>query len=277
MPCTSTRSLTLTDWTSAAGEGSLSRPGFGYARARWGGDCTFGCWARRVPPPPCSRFRARRGPARPRSRRSASSPARPPRACASAKGSIANRVPTFDGVPIDANVTLPATRSRNLPLVIQLHGWAGSKSGLGSSKEWAEDGYAVLNYSARGFGDSCGSLASRTADPSGCARGWVHLAGLALRGARLPVPRRPAGRPGHRGAAQDRRDGRLVRRRPVADPRHPARPRSTQERQLRAVAQPGREADGDRRRRPDDPVVRPRALAHPERRHARHRGHGPDR
>ena len=91
------------------------------------------------------------------------------------EGSIATRVPTFDGVPIDANVTLPATRSKNLPLVIQLHGWAGSKSGLGSSKEWAEDGYAVLNYSARGFGDSCGSIASRTADPNGCARGWVHL------------------------------------------------------------------------------------------------------
>ncbi len=91
------------------------------------------------------------------------------------EGSIANRVPTWDGVPIDANVTLPATRSKSLPLVIQLHGWAGSKSGLGSSKEWAEDGYAVLNYSARGFGNSCGSLASRTADPDGCARGWVHL------------------------------------------------------------------------------------------------------
>ena len=91
------------------------------------------------------------------------------------EGSIATRVPTFDGVPIDANVTLPATRSKNLPLVIQLHGWAGSKSGLGSSKEWAEDGYAVLNYSARGFGDSCGSIASRTADPNGCGRGWVHL------------------------------------------------------------------------------------------------------
>ncbi len=91
------------------------------------------------------------------------------------EGSIANRVPTFDGVPIDVNVTLPATRSRNLPLVIQLHGWAGSKSGLGSSKEWAEDGYAVLNYSARGFGHSCGSIASRTAAPSACARGWVHL------------------------------------------------------------------------------------------------------
>ena len=92
------------------------------------------------------------------------------------EGSVATRVPTFDGVPLDVNVTLPAKRSKNLPLVIQLHGWAGSKSGLGSSKEWAEDGYAVLNYSARGFGQSCGSVASRTADPDGCARGWVHLA-----------------------------------------------------------------------------------------------------
>ena len=91
------------------------------------------------------------------------------------EGSIATRVATFDGVPLDVNVTLPATASRNLPLIVQLHGWAGRKSGLGSSKEWAEDGYAVLNYSARGFGDSCGSAASRTADPTGCARGWVHL------------------------------------------------------------------------------------------------------
>ena len=92
------------------------------------------------------------------------------------EGSIATRVATFDGVPLDVNVTLPAKRSKQLPLVIQLHGWAGSKSGLGASKEWAEDGYAVLNYTARGFGGSCGSAASRAAAPDACARGWVHLA-----------------------------------------------------------------------------------------------------
>ena len=91
------------------------------------------------------------------------------------EGSVATRVQTWDGVPLDVNVTLPAKRSKNLPLVIQLHGWSGSKSGLSSSKEWAEDGYAVLNYSARGFGQSCGSLASRTAAPAACAKGWVHL------------------------------------------------------------------------------------------------------
>ena len=91
-------------------------------------------------------------------------------------GAIATRVKTFDGVPIDVNVTLPADRDRRLPLIVQLHGYGGSKSGLQSSREWALKGYAVLNYSARGFGDSCGSQASRTADPQGCEKGWVHLA-----------------------------------------------------------------------------------------------------
>jgi hypothetical protein len=86
------------------------------------------------------------------------------------------KVPTFDGVPLDVDVALPATGESNLPLVIQLHGWGGKKSGLGDMKPWAQRGYAVVNYTARGFGDSCGSPASRLADPAGCAQGWVHLA-----------------------------------------------------------------------------------------------------
>jgi hypothetical protein len=91
-------------------------------------------------------------------------------------GSVDKRIKTFDGVPLDVNVTLPATGNGPFPLVIQLHGWGGSKSGLPASKPWAEKGYAVINYSARGFGDSCGSESSRQADPEGCERGWVHLA-----------------------------------------------------------------------------------------------------
>ena len=89
---------------------------------------------------------------------------------------MATRVPTFDGVPLDVNVTLPPGASKNLPLVVQLHGWGGSKSGVGASKDWAAAGYAVLNYTARGFGASCGSQASRDAHPKGCAKGWIHLA-----------------------------------------------------------------------------------------------------
>ena len=91
-------------------------------------------------------------------------------------GSVATRVPSFDGVPLDVNVTLPATGDTRLPLVIQLHGWGGQKSGIEASKPWAAAGYAVLNYTARGFGDSCGSAASRAADPQGCAAGWIRLA-----------------------------------------------------------------------------------------------------
>ena len=42
-------------------------------------------------------------------------------------GSVATRVKTFDGVPLDVNVTLPAKRSRHLPLIIQLHGYGRSQ------------------------------------------------------------------------------------------------------------------------------------------------------
>ncbi len=86
------------------------------------------------------------------------------------------KVKTFDGVPLDVDVALPATGDANLPLVVQLHGWGGKKSGLADMKPWAQNGYAVVNYTARGFGESCGSPASRLADPAGCAQGWIHLA-----------------------------------------------------------------------------------------------------
>jgi fermentation-respiration switch protein FrsA (DUF1100 family) len=99
-------------------------------------------------------------------------------------GSVATRVPTFDGVPLDADVTLPATGDGPFPTLAMLHGWGGSKKSFETtdptggdrrySNVWfAKQGYAVLTYTARGFGDSCGSVSSRT-DP-GCLRGWIHL------------------------------------------------------------------------------------------------------
>src|SRR5207248_8259630 len=92
------------------------------------------------------------------------------------EGSTATRVKTWDGVPLDVNVTLPASGDSDLPLVVLLHGWGGHKAGFSDSKPWAERGYAVLAYTARGFGESCGSASSRAADPQGCAKGWIHLA-----------------------------------------------------------------------------------------------------
>jgi hypothetical protein len=96
-------------------------------------------------------------------------------------GSVTARVPSFDGVPLDVDVTLPpADQDGPFPLVVQLHGWSQGKSGE-PFVDRALDGYAVLNYSARGFHGSCGAAEARASDPSlpdpdVCAdRGWTHL------------------------------------------------------------------------------------------------------
>jgi pimeloyl-ACP methyl ester carboxylesterase len=92
------------------------------------------------------------------------------------QGSVPTRVPTWDGVPLDVNIALPPTKQKHLPLLVLLHGYGGSKQGFaGDMSDFAAKGYAVLSYSARGFGQSCGSAASRAADPTGCAQGWIHL------------------------------------------------------------------------------------------------------
>src|SRR3954466_13364951 len=95
----------------------------------------------------------------------------------------AARVPSFDGVPLDVDVWLPATGDGPFPTVAMLHGFGGSKLDFQGPKpagynamELARKGSAVVLPSARGFGRSCGVPDSRTADPVGCARGWIHLA-----------------------------------------------------------------------------------------------------
>jgi len=93
------------------------------------------------------------------------------------------RVPSFDGVPLDADVALPATGRGPFPLIVMLHGLGGSKADWEDSTDdgavddvtMATKGYAVLMYTARGFGNSCGSTASRATTPA-CAKGWIHLA-----------------------------------------------------------------------------------------------------
>jgi predicted acyl esterase len=103
-------------------------------------------------------------------------------------GTLEERVPTFDGVPLDADVTLPATGKGPFPTIVMLHGWEGNKTSFESSTAagdgnetfdynniyYAQHGYAVLNYSARGWGRSCGEVSSRT-EP-GCKEGWIRLA-----------------------------------------------------------------------------------------------------
>jgi predicted acyl esterase len=101
---------------------------------------------------------------------------------------LEQRVPSFDGVPLDADVTLPPSGAGPFPTIVMLHGWGGSKTDFESSSPggdgnetfdynnvyYAQQGYAVLNYSARGWGNSCGTPSSRE-DP-GCAEGWIRLA-----------------------------------------------------------------------------------------------------
>src|SRR5438552_6625371 len=102
---------------------------------------------------------------------------------------LEQRVPTFDGIPLDADVTLPPTGEGPFPVIVMMHGWGGSKADFESTSPagdgnetfdynnvyYAQQGFAVLNYSARGWGRSCGSTASREATPA-CEKGWVHLA-----------------------------------------------------------------------------------------------------
>ena len=69
------------------------------------------------------------------------------------------------------------------PLIVLLHGLGGSKddwevttdNGGIDDVSLADRGYAVLMYTARGFGDSCGTAAAGPT-PRRCARGWIQLA-----------------------------------------------------------------------------------------------------
>src|SRR5881275_1147186 len=77
---------------------------------------------------------------------------------------LASRPTSFDGTPIDVDVTLPATGDGPFPTILLLHGLGQSKTAFEStsSKEnytswfFARQGYAVVTPTARGFAGSCG-------------------------------------------------------------------------------------------------------------------------
>jgi hypothetical protein len=111
---------------------------------------------------------------------------------------IVDNVPTpvrtlatsWDGTAVDVNFALPkasATHHGPYPLVMLFHGYGGSKFGLGtggggigsaisSMRPWLRAGYATFSMSDRGFGESCGTAASRASIPAReCAHGYNHL------------------------------------------------------------------------------------------------------
>jgi fermentation-respiration switch protein FrsA (DUF1100 family) len=109
---------------------------------------------------------------------------------------LASRIPSFDGIPLDVDVTLPASGQGPFPTIVMMHGYGGDKTNFettspaGPAPEaagngstiyrynnifFARRGYAVVNYSARGFGDSCGG--GPTGDHAGaCGAGYIRLA-----------------------------------------------------------------------------------------------------
>jgi hypothetical protein len=97
---------------------------------------------------------------------------------------------TWDGTAVDVNFALPkatAGHTGPYPLVMLFHGYGGSKIGLGtgggglgsaisSMTPWLKAGYATFSMSDRGFGESCGTAASRASVPaSECVNGFNHL------------------------------------------------------------------------------------------------------
>jgi ABC-2 type transport system ATP-binding protein len=63
---------------------------------------------------------------------------------------------SVDGTLLDVTLQVPQGGGP-FPLVVLMHGWAGSKTGSGDVADaLVSDGLAVLRYSARGFGESWG-------------------------------------------------------------------------------------------------------------------------
>ncbi|MFF9158103.1 CocE/NonD family hydrolase [Streptomyces sp. NPDC014846] len=71
---------------------------------------------------------------------------------------VSDRIITFDGVRLDTSFFAPADAGRH-PAVLLGHGFGGSKDDMRTQAEdLARHGYAVLTWSARGFGRSTGKI-----------------------------------------------------------------------------------------------------------------------
>ena len=101
-------------------------------------------------------------------------------------GTMATRVESWDGVPLDVNVTIPPAAMNpppgtKFPMIVDLHGWGGAKAAEPFTAR-AMQGFVVLSPTARGFHGSCGSVEARQPDPSlpnpniCTEKGWTHLA-----------------------------------------------------------------------------------------------------
>lgn len=75
------------------------------------------------------------------------------RAC---NGFLASAV---DGTMLDVSLQIPTKLDKPVPLVVLIHGYGGSKTSSGDiARALLGEGYAVLRYSTRGFGESWGQV-----------------------------------------------------------------------------------------------------------------------
>jgi dienelactone hydrolase len=95
-------------------------------------------------------------------------------------------VPSFDGSPLDADLTLPSgpAKGGRHPLMVMLHGFGNDKHEWESTDDRGDDGdkyhwnthwfarhgYYVLTYTARGFDTQAPSAAYEPATPSGSSK-----------------------------------------------------------------------------------------------------------
>lgn len=96
-------------------------------------------------------------------------------------------IPSFDGLGLDTDLSIPLDATRARQTIVMLHGWsqdktvweAGTTAGDGAgtwhwNNVWfVSKGWVVVNYTARGFQESCGM----TDQDANCTpNGYTHLA-----------------------------------------------------------------------------------------------------
>ncbi len=111
---------------------------------------------------------------------------------------VDNRTPSWDGLPLDADVILPPTGDGPWPLLVMLAPWsfpkglfeatapdkgiAGFTGKYYNSNYFARNGYAVLSYTPRGVVDSCGPIQGSILEGNGLGPfrcpddNWTHFA-----------------------------------------------------------------------------------------------------
>ena len=99
--------------------------------------------------------------------------------------SCSGEIPSFDGIGIDTDLSIPVGATSPLPAVLMLHGWGGDKTDWESTStagdgadswHWnnvffVSNGWVAVNTTARGFQESCG-MQDQDAN---CTDGFTHL------------------------------------------------------------------------------------------------------